>query len=55
MTDLGFDEYLDILHDNSSKLLMMRAPVAINFEDFLLQTDPFNIHILMGVKKFVKE
>lgn len=55
MTNLGFDEYLDILHNNSSRLLIMRDPVAINFQEFLLNEDPFCIHILMGIKKFVKE
>lgn len=54
MTNLGYDDYLDILHNDSSRLFMMRDPIAINFQDFLLQMDSFSIHILMGAKKFVK-
>lgn len=54
MTNLGYDDYLDILHNDSSRLFMMRDPIAINFQDFLLQMDSFTIHILMGAKKFVK-
>lgn len=54
MTNMNFDEYLDVLKNDSGYLWRVQDPIAIDYPYFSLDIQSDGISILMGVKKFVK-
>ena len=54
MTNMNFDEYLNVLEKDSGYLWRVQDPIAIDYPYFSLDIQSDGISILMGVKKFVK-